>query len=171
MPNMSRSDCDSDTAWEINQVLIRYCHSVDRCDLEMLSQVFWQDAEVNYGFGPMSAPSFCEGLIPSLLEMKMTQHRLSNVLIFFDGNSAKVESYCDAFHLVGPDSDLHEMQVGGRYLDRFERRNCVWKIARRIYVMDWNRNGPSTVSWDGPLYSQLQIRGARRDADPFSAMV
>jgi hypothetical protein len=171
MPAKPGSDCDSNTAWTIKQVLVQYCHGVDRCDQQMLSQVFWHDAEVNYGFGAMPAASFCESLIPSLLEMTMTQHRLSNVMIFREGDVAKVQSYCDAFHLVGEQPALQEMQVGGRYLDRFECRDGIWKIARRTYVMDWNRNSLSTIVWDGPLYSQLQIRGARGDADPFSSML
>ena len=28
---------------------------------------------------------------------------------------------------------------GGRYLDRFERRDGVWKIARRLLVDEWSR--------------------------------
>ena len=45
--------------------------------------------------------------------------------------------------------------VGGRYLDRFERRDGQWKIAHRLYVMDWNINGASTAEWQHGLFGRL----------------
>jgi hypothetical protein len=37
----------------------------------------------------------------------------------------------------------------------------VWKIFSRVYVMDWNRNIPSTCEWDTGIYANLKNRGAR----------
>ena len=61
---------------------------------------------------------------------------------------------------------IAEMEVGGRYLDRFEKRDGEWRIARRRYVLDWSRNGASTAQWDGPMYGNLKRHGARRPDDP-----
>ncbi len=40
-----------------------------------------------------------------------------------------------------------EMVVAGRYLNRLEHRDSEWRIAERLYVMDWNRNIASTRQW------------------------
>ena len=64
-----------------------------------------------------------------------------------------------------------EMVVGGRYLDRLERRGGEWRIAWRTYVMDWNRNVPSTCRWDEGIYARLRNRGARFPDDPLQAFL
>jgi hypothetical protein len=163
----------ADAKFEIEQVLVRYCTAVDRCDLEMLKAAFWADAVTDYGMGEFNAYSFAEGLVPSLQQMRMTHHAVSNVLVHFDAavSRAKVQSYCTAFHLMGAENALTEMEVGGRYLDQFEKRDGVWKIASRLYVMDWNRNGPSTAQWSEGLYAQLSRRGCRGPKDPYYAFI
>lgn len=153
--------------YAIGQVLARYCHAVDRCDLELLKTVFWEDGLVDYGPGEIPPTIFCEGLIPSLQGMALTQHRVSNILVDQSDASAKVESYCVAFHLIQAEDSQHEMEVGGRYLDLFELRENDWRIKHRTYVMDWNRNTPSTIQWDGDLYGQLKHRGGRFPDDPY----
>lgn len=29
---------------------------------------------------------------------------------------------------------------GGRYFDRLERRDGAWRIAKRMYLLDWHRS-------------------------------
>lgn len=58
------------------------------------------------------------------------------------------------------------MVVGGRYLDRLVRRDGGWLIAERLYVMDWNRQGPSTMQDSGGMYDMLARRGRRWPDDP-----
>ena len=58
------------------------------------------------------------------------------------------------------------MTVGGRYLDTLEKRPEGWRIVERLYVMDWNRQGPATMRVEGGLYDVLQRRGGRKPADP-----
>lgn len=57
------------------------------------------------------------------------------------------------------------MVVAGRCLNRLEHRDSEWRIAERLYVMDWNRNIPSTCRWDGGIYASLNNRGARKPDD------
>jgi hypothetical protein len=35
-----------------------------------------------------------------------------------------------------------DMTLGARYVDRYERRDGQWKIARRTVVHDWTRVDP-----------------------------
>jgi hypothetical protein len=152
---------------KIADVLARYARGIDRCDLETLLSVFWPDATADYGSGAQSAPAWARATVAALQSMRRTQHALSNILVEVDGDHARAETYCQAFHeFDGADGAGVEMVVGGRYLDRLERRDGVWRISNRVYVMDWNRNGPSTSQWEGGIYAGLTIRGGRWPNDP-----
>ncbi len=154
----------------IAEALARYGRGIDRCDLETLLGVFWPDARADYGSGWQGAADWCAATVDALRGMHRTMHSIGNVLIELTGDTATAETYCHAYHeLDGPDG-LREMVVGGRYLDRFERRAGEWKIAERLYVMDWNRNTASTAQWDG-FYAALKRRGARKPDDPLYAVL
>lgn len=145
----------------IQDVLTRYSRGVDRCDLETLKSAFWQDAEVQYGADVEGAHRWAEGLVLALKGMARTSHALSNMLIDVDGDRATAETYCTAYHEVSTPTGMNEMIVGGRYLDQLEKRGEMWRIRSRLYMMDWNRNGPSTAIWDEGMYATLTNRGAR----------
>jgi hypothetical protein len=90
--------------------------------------------------------------VSALKGMHRSQHAISNLLIDVEADTAQAETYCQAYHEIdGPMADdgdgRIEMVVGGRYLDRLERRGGTWRIAERTYVMDWNRNIPSMSQW------------------------
>lgn len=150
----------------IADVLARYARAIDRCDLPLLQSVWWPEALCDYGSGPMPAGDWSEATIAALRQMLRTQHFLGNMLIEVEGDGATAETYCRAYHEVPGPEGAQEMEVGGRYLDRLEKREGAWRILHRRYVMDWNRNGPSTCRWDGPLYGTLTRRGARAPDDP-----
>lgn len=107
----------------------------------------------------------------------MTQHCILNCLIDLDGDVAHGETYFQAYHRFGavedkqeelnghagsrdalryanvPESELTwpegdtEVILAGRYLDRFERRNGVWKFAYRKMICDWCRTQPVADEW------------------------
>lgn len=150
----------------IADVLCRYARGIDRCDEEVLRAVWWPGAACDYGNGVSDAGEWSATVVQALATMLRTQHFLGNMIIDVEGEQANAETYCRAYHEVsGPDGPV-EMEVGGRYLDRLEKRGGEWRIAHRRYVLDWNRNMPSTAQWDGPLYGGLNRRGARAPHDP-----
>lgn len=152
----------------IEAALARYCRGVDRCDLAMLKSAYWEDSVDDHGSFVGPGWAFAEAVVPALLSMKQTMHAISNAHIELMGEWAKVETYCVAYHLIPAPAGDAEMVVGGRYLDRFEKRNGEWRIKHRLYVMDWNQNGPATAIWDQGLFAQLKTRGARAGADPWA---
>jgi hypothetical protein len=154
----------------IREVLARYCRGIDRCDLELLKSVYWPDGTDDHGSFSGNAWQFAEYVIPALSAMKQTMHQISNIVIELEGAVARCETYCVAYHLLPSDEGDVEMTVGGRYLDRLERRAGEWRIASRVYVMDWNQNGKATVRWEGGIYSGLKTRGTRYPADPSYAL-
>lgn len=150
----------------IQDVLCRYARGIDRCDEKVLRGVWWPGAEVDYGSGYSDAGDWSTAVVASLGTMRRTQHFLGNMLIEIDGDGATAETYCRAYHEVDGADAPQEMEVGGRYLDRLEKRGGEWRIANRRYVHDWNRNIASTAAWDGPLYGTLKRVGARLPDDP-----
>lgn len=106
-----------------------------------------------------------------------TQHCILNCLIDLEGDVAHGETYFHAYHRFGAleareegmnghtgsrdamryanvqDSDLAwpegdtEVILAGRYLDRFERRDGVWKFAYRKMICDWCRTQPVADDW------------------------
>ena len=151
---------------KIADILTRYSRGIDRCDIDTLSAVFWPDATTDYGSGRQNAQDWARATVAALKGMHRTQHAISNILIDIDGDTAQAETYCQAYHEIDGLSGRVEMVVGGRYLDRLERRNGAWRIADRTYVMDWNRNIPSTAQWDEGIYAGLKRRGGRLPDDP-----
>ena len=150
----------------IADTLTLYSRGIDRCDLEILQAVFWPDATAKYGAVAQNAHAWAVATVTALKGMERTFHSLSNMLITVEGDHARAETYCTAWHwLTGPDGPT-EMVVGGRYLDHLEKRDGEWRITRRLYVMDWNRNVASTAIWDAGIYTGLVNRGARKPDDP-----
>ncbi len=150
----------------IQDVLYRYARGIDRCDEDVLRAVWWPGARADYGNGEVDAGDWSGDVVKALSAMRRTQHFLGNVLILVDESIAEVETYCRAYHEVDGPNGLVEMEVGGRYLDRLEKRDGEWRIAHRRYVLDWSRNGASTAQWNGPMYGNLKRHGARRPDDP-----
>jgi ketosteroid isomerase-like protein len=152
----------------ITEALTRYCRGIDRCDIDALKSSFWPDAVANYGQADQNAWEWGEATLKALRTMERTQHAISNILIDVaaSGDRATGETYCRAYHEVKTDGGVVELMVGGRYLDRFEKRGREWRIARRDYVMDFNQNGPSTSEWTTGIYAGLKRVGLRAPEDP-----
>lgn len=153
----------------IAETLALYCRGIDRCDPEQLAAAFTPEAVIDYGDGARPVADVIPGLMAGLGTMRVTQHNIGNTVMRIDGEHAKAETNCVALHIIpGPEGET-ELTVGGRYLDRLQKREGRWLIAERLYVMDWNRSGPATMALEGGLLGGLRRRGARGEADPASA--
>ena len=168
----------------IHDVLAVHCRGVDRADEAALKSAYWPDAQVAYGGFEGLAHEFCAMLPKSIVRFTHTQHSISNIVIrFADRRSgavrqAAVETYVTAYHYLVNDTDEDtdkdtgidsEMTFLGRYLDRFECRDSVWKILHRRVLMDWNQNSQASAIWQGPPFDGL-ARGARFPDDPMYAL-
>ncbi len=153
----------------IAETLALYCRGIDRCDAEQLAAVFTPDAHLDYGSGAAPIAETIAGLMAGLGGMRLTQHNISNTVMRLDGDTARAETNCVALHIIPtPDGEI-ELVVGGRYLDRLVKLEGRWRIAERLYVMDWNRTAPASMQLEGGLFDGLQRRGARTPEDPSTA--
>jgi hypothetical protein len=128
----------------IERVLLRYARGIDRCDEAMIASVYHEDSYDEHGTFHGSGREFA-GWVVGVLQKAFaaTSHCISNATIELAGDEARVESYVVAHHRTrAGEAGPKLVVVGGRYLDRFARRNGEWRIARRIVVVDWSRISP-----------------------------
>ena len=123
----------------IRDCLYRYCRGIDRADAEMLRSAYWPDGVDDHGLFNGNATEFIDWCVPLLAQVEHSQHTIGNALIQIDGDAARVESHYHAYERRRRASGVpYEMFVGGRYLDRFERRDGVWLFKERLAVVDSN---------------------------------
>lgn len=155
----------------IQEVLARYCQAIDRLDRSLLASCFHPDSRHNHGFVG-SSTDFIDSAWDVLTSCVATHHQLGNVSITVQGDFADVQSYFTAYHRLGnpPPAAFDagaggmDLTVGGRYIDRFERRDEVWRIVRRTGVHDWQRYEPASDRGFDELPADR--RGRRDHSDP-----
>jgi hypothetical protein len=122
------------------ETLTRYCRALDWLDEEALKTVFTPDAEIDYGFFKGQGDAF----IPAVMEIERSflrrWHFVANALIQVAGDTAEGECYGLAAGVSVREGHTVTDVFGGRYLDRFVRREGQWLISRRVYVLDWQRS-------------------------------
>ena len=155
---------------EIREVLMKYAHSMDRLDDDMLRSVFWPDAVVAFPANVYQGDvrGFIDDFLLNELHVgfSRTQHFIGNVLIEKESDTvAYVESYMMANH-DGTDKHYEcpnkHVTIWGRYIQRFEKRNDEWKIAEHRLLLDWQRDDN-----EGGWYDLPEDQLGRRDGkDP-----
>ncbi|MDX1733462.1 MAG: nuclear transport factor 2 family protein [Halioglobus sp.] len=148
----------------IQEVLASHSRGLDRLDPATLADCYWPEAEVDYGAYKGPAAPFVELVIGALDgQYELTRHGLGNVLIALAGDSARSETCVSAGHLLrGAQEELH---FYGRYLDRLERRDGVWKLLHRRVVMEWCKRVPVVDERDSEAFRDL-TKGAHHPGDP-----
>jgi len=123
----------------IRQALFRYCRGLDRMDKAMAYGVFHHDSTVNYhGMFQGTGHGFVDWVWQSHEGMERHSHQITNQLIELDGKQAVSEAYVSlVLWTIPQDSgEQTEIQVRGRYLDRWQKREGLWAIVDREYVQD-----------------------------------
>lgn len=149
----------------MRSLLTGYCRGVDRGDKELLSSVFWEDSTVISGVVNASGPEFASAIVDFVTaNLDYCFHSIANEWIEVKGDHAVGEHYVLAHVCVGG----QDVMTGGRYIDSYERRDGVWKIAARTFVADWNTSHPKSLELDG-MYEPLKTRGSFGKGDPVYA--
>ncbi|CAH1605941.1 Nuclear transport factor 2 family protein [Vibrio jasicida] len=156
---------------DITEVIFRHARSLDRMDAELMKSTYWEDAIEDHQdpifpdlfFYNDNAHAFVEPAMKGFEAIKMTQHRISNILIEVDCDTATAESYVLAYHVHEEDGVDKEGILGGRHLYRFERRDGVWKMVHRFTAFDWNQNQDASAVWS-PDFEDKYV-GKRNKSD------
>jgi hypothetical protein len=149
----------------IVEVLYRYARACDRADESMLRSVFHPDATTRHGRFDGTAADFCTLAMKIVHANRREKHLISNVMIELDGDRAIAESHYVAYHRrvdrsTGAEEDFLS---GGRFIDRFERRDGSWRVAARVGLVDFERFDPVTERTFSTLTSEQTGRHAPLD--------
>ncbi len=133
---------------EIGDLMVSYARGIDRSEENLLRSVFHPDASVDFGPGIFqgSVSEFIAWALDVRGHMKATHHMVANIRVDLRGDVAICETYFMNWHRLDKSTGKEDFFVGGRYLDKLERRpggaSGVWKIAHRKQVKDWTRTTP-----------------------------
>lgn len=144
-----------------------YCNAADRHDHEKMRTLYHPDAIDDHGsFAKGLAMDFIDKLPEIQAPMEILQHHITTVNIKIDGDYAEGEIYVLAFHKVKLEQGSCDLLIGGRYFDKYEKREGVWKYAYHAIVADWaNYHNPSIVDLEHPML-QGSYFGKPGQADP-----
>jgi hypothetical protein len=152
---------------EIADLTMAYCRGVDRADEELLKSIFHDDSVVVSGAfngnGQIFATEICRIV---LANYDSCFHSISNQWINVTGDTALGETYVIAVSTMDTETGKSDLLTGGRYIDRFERREGVWKFSERTFVSDWSRLDTSTRQMNEGMYAALDLHGSRGSSDP-----
>ncbi len=120
----------------IRDCVARYCRGVDRFDREMILSAFHPDAIDEHGKFVGNPQEFVDWALDQHSKAHLShQHCMLNHRCEIDGDTAHAETY---FMFVSMNRQGTPLTMGGgRYVDRFEKRNGVWAIANRVCLRDW----------------------------------
>lgn len=141
--------------------LLRYIRGVDRMDEVLIRSAFWEDASITHGPVSGTVTDFIAGWRPAQAARDVSFHHVSNQSVEFDG----AQAHCEAYFMATIRKNRADRieTVGGRYIDRFERRAREWRIGTRLVLLDWQ--GMMDAS---QMERRLATRhrGARDSSDP-----
>ena len=134
---------------EILDCITRYNRGLDRHDEEMIASAFWEDALDHHGdFVGTPRELAVWGNALHAHSFDAHQHFLTTHTADIDGDSAHTETYWLA--VLRRNESGRSVMIGGRYVDRLERRDGVWKLAVRRTVMESIAEGerPEFARWE-----------------------
>lgn len=117
---------------ELYDLTVRYATAIDTRRYGLLSTVFTEDADLDYGvIGHWtSAAEIIDFMDRAHASAEHTLHRMSNQVLAVDGDSATIRTYVDALILF-PGGGANPV---GYYDDHAVRTSVGWRIARRTYT-------------------------------------
>ena len=156
----------------IYELIQAYCNAADRKDVAKMRTLYHEDAIDDHGgFFQGPAMDFIDQL-PAIQEpMEILHHNTTTVNIRLEDKPGGAvygegEVYVLAFHKVKTEAGALDLLVGGRYLDKYEKRNGVWKFAHRAVLADWvNVHDPSIVDLQHPII-EGSLLGKPGEDDP-----
>jgi hypothetical protein len=160
----------------LRQLVLSYCHGIDRRDLQLVRSLYHDDAIDDHGAMFHGGPDEYVAWLPSALgACAATAHIVHNTLFLIDGDHAEGEIAVTAYHR-SIDS-TRETIAHGRYLDQYRKRDGTWRFYRRSLVLDWAeeravppREGPGIAddvpigraSAEDPCFQRLPLFARQR---------
>lgn len=146
----------------IYESIVRMALALDRCDAGAVLDAFWPDGRIESGAFSGTIIEYLPYFEKSVHLFTRLTHQVSNILIEVDGDTARSQTYLDAYHEFEAKPPIRFV---GRYIDRSERRGGKWRILRRLLVLDWHEGASSDDEF--PIVADKRVRGGRKPSDPW----
>jgi SnoaL-like protein len=152
---------------QLRKLVHGYCRAVDRGDVDALRSLYHDGARDHHGaFSAGIAEDFLDQLAAARPHLRSMQHNVTTVNFAIDGEAAEGEVYTIATHTFAAGDRDVDVIVGGRYLDKYEKRGGTWKFVERMIVTDWAHvNDPSVMDLSHPITRDTP-RGSPDANDP-----
>jgi hypothetical protein len=131
----------------IRDCIARLARGEDRRDAEIISAAYWPDSNIDYGVFAGSFDEYLAWVVPGSPAIPVTQHILGQTLIDLDEDEALAETHVTSYHRINMGTQERDVVIGGRYLDRLQKRNGEWRIAQRTMLYDWLQDYGASVDW------------------------
>ena len=159
----------------LQHLVTTYGHGIDRRDYALLRTLYHDDAVDDhspYYCGP--AAGYVDWLPTMMANWRATSHVMVNMLFLIDGAQAEGVVSARTWHLTADGARV--FIAWGRYADRYEKRDGIWRFAHRFFVLDATEEraanaddsfGTAGVALgsagaDDPIYHRLPMFGASR---------
>jgi SnoaL-like domain len=136
---------------EIRNCIARLARGEDRRDARLISGCFWQDATIDLGIFAGSFDDYLAWVVPGSPAIPVTQHVLGQTVIEYKGGTALTETHVTAYHRLADDDGDRDVVIGGRYLDRLDKRGARWRIGQRTMLYDWYQDLGGSIDWSKGL--------------------
>ena len=137
----------------ITELIHAYANAADRHDHDKMRALYHPDAIDDHGhFAKGPAMEFIDKLPEIQQAMAILHHNITTVNLKLEGDRAEGEVYLIAMHQVMAEDRKFDVLIGGRYFDKYEKRDGVWKFAHRAIVADWAYPAdPSAIDLEHPF--------------------
>jgi len=123
---------------EILDVMHQYVLGCDRNDQARIEDVYHPEAQDNHGQYKGPGKAFAKQVCDGNAERDSMSHHLGQSTINIKGDSAGAETYYQAT-IARMEGDVRYLDMmGGRYVDKFERRDGQWRILDRVCTCEWS---------------------------------
>jgi hypothetical protein len=132
---------------KLRDCIARLARGEDRRDATLIRACFWPDATIDLGLFAGSFQEYLAWVVPGSDAIPVTQHMLGQSVIERSGDTALVETHVTAYHRVAAEDGDRDTVIGGRYLDRMEKRGAQWGIGQRTMLYDWYSDLGRSIDW------------------------
>jgi len=132
---------------KIVDCVTRLARGEDRRNADLIRSCWWPDATFDYGVHSGDFETYLAWVVPGADAIKDTQHLIGQTHVEIDGAVAHAESHVFSYHRIDMGQGDRDTCIGGRYLDRFEKRGGEWRIADRVMLYDWEQEWGAAADW------------------------
>lgn len=158
-----------DVAWlkdrqAILDCINRHARGHDRFDVELMTGAYHTDGVDEHGAARNAGPLYGEWAnAVHAGGSQLCLHNITTHTCDIDGDQAHAESYV-LVGLLNPDGASARL-INGRYVDRLERRDGIWRIAVRRCTVDLLLAGDASILQMPQFRQGGYIKGQRDTSD------